>query len=68
LLPHHLGEGTVLALSTPAPLEDLLGLLVALGLFFLLLSQFVDIGLGQYTCFMRLPLNIVKLSKGFLLQ
>lgn len=68
LLSHHLGEGTVLAISTLAPLEDLLWFLIALSLLLLFLSQFVDVGLGQYACFMRLPLNIVKLSKGFLLQ
>lgn len=67
LLAHHLLEGTALSTAAPAKLEDSLWLLLLLGLFLLLLPELVDVGFGQYACFMRLPLNIVKLLERLLL-
>jgi len=63
LLSHHLGESTV---STK--FHHSLGLLLLITLLFLFLSQLVDIGFRQCTCFMRLPLDVIELLEGFLLH
>lgn len=63
LLTHHLLECTVLL-----EFQDSLRFILLLLLLLLLLSQFVDVGFGQNACFMRLPLNIVKLLERFLLH
>ena len=69
LLTHHLLKSTTVSITTSSVFEDslrfLLLLLVLLLLFF---SKFVDIGFGQYTCFVRLPFYIVELFERFLLQ
>lgn len=63
LLAHHLRKSTVLS-----KLQDSFRLLVLFALLALLFSQLVDVRLGQCTCFMRLPLDIVELLEGFLLH
>ena len=62
LLTHHLRKSTVLTFTTFSKFEDFLRLIWLVFLLFFL-PKFVDVGFGQYTCFMRLPLNIVKLLK-----
>ena len=63
LLAHHLLERTVLL-----EFQDSLWLVLLLGLLLLLLPEFIDVGFGQNACFMRLPLDVVKLLEGFLLH
>lgn len=63
LLAHHLRKSTV-----SAKLQDSFRLLILITLLALLFSQLVDVRLGQCTCFMRLPLDVVELLEGFLLH
>lgn len=63
LLTHHLLESAVLL-----ELQDPLRFVLLLALLLLFLPQSVDVGFGQYACFMRLPLNFVKLLESFLLH